>query len=350
MKEIDQIIQYARDNKCSDIHLTSELPPVFRKNGEIIISENGRGLQDTKRVILSMLDEEQIQKVNDRIDIDFCYTMNEVNRQRVNVYYQKGQVCAAIRVIHNEIPTFEELHLPSAIQNLANLPNGLVLITGPTGSGKSTTLASLIDYMNRNRSSHIITLEDPIEYMHQHKKSIVHQREIGKDASSFSGALRSALREDPDVILVGEMRDLETISAAVTAAETGHLVLATLHTTGAANTLDRIIDAFPDEGKAQIRTQLSGVIRGIVTQQLIPLANGRGRCAAFEILLATDAISNLIRENKCFQIPSTLQTSIQEGMCTMNYDLAKLVRTGKITREDAEIKSTNKAELYRLIR
>ncbi len=349
MQAIQEIIQYARMNKCSDIHLTRELAPVFRRNGQIMVSDMRFSKDEIEEIILSMLNEKQKQMAKDRIDIDFCYTVNQTERQRVNVYYQKGHLCAAIRVINNEIPTFEELKLPPAIQNLATLHNGLVLITGPTGSGKSTTLAAMIDYMNRTRKNHIITLEDPIEYVHHHKNSIVHQREVGEDVPSFGAALRSALREDPDVILVGEMRDLETISAAVTAAETGHLVLSTLHTTGAANTLDRIIDVFPDEGKGQIRTQLAGVVRGIVTQQLVPLADESGRCAAFEILLANEAISNLIRESKCYQINSTLQTSISDGMCTMNYDLGRLVRTGKITLEQALIKTTNKAELLRFI-
>ncbi len=349
MKPIEEIIQYARQNKCSDIHLTRELPPVFRKNGQIMVSEMKYKADEIEEIILSMLDEKQKVMVKDRIDIDFCYTVNETERQRVNIYYQQGYLCAALRVINNEIPTFEDLNLPPAIQKLADVHNGLVLITGPTGSGKSTTLAAMIDYINRNRRNHIITLEDPIEYVHQHKSSIVHQREVGVDATSFGSALRSSLREDPDVILVGEMRDLETISAAVTAAETGHLVLSTLHTTGAANTLDRIIDVFPDEGKDQIRTQLAGVMRGIVTQQLIPLANNSGRCAAFEILLANEAIANLVRESKCYQITSVLQTSINDGMCTLNYDLAKLVSTGKVTMEEALIKATNKAEFLRYI-
>ncbi len=349
MKLIEDIIKYARDNQCSDIHLTRELPPVFRSNGQITISNLQATKDEIEDAILDMLDEKQKKMVEDRIDIDFCYTINQTQRQRVNVYYQQGHLCAAIRIINDNIPTFEELNLPPAIQKLATLHNGLVLITGPTGSGKSTTLAAMIDYINRTRKSHIITLEDPIEYVHQHKESIVHQREIGRDVTSFGAALRSALREDPDVILVGEMRDLETISAAVTAAETGHLVLSTLHTTGAANTLDRIIDVFSDAGKAQIRTQLAGVLRGIVTQQLLPKSYEPGRCAAFEILIANDAISNLIRESKCFQINSILQTNVNNGMCTMNYDLARLVKLGVISLDAALGKTTNKDELLRLV-
>lgn len=349
MKIIDSIIQYGRQNKCSDIHLTNALKPVYRKNGRIIVSELDYSPQQIKEAILSMLDNEQLQLVKQTTDLDFCYTLESGLRQRVNIYYQQGHISAAIRILNDEIPTFEQLNLPQSIQDLARLPNGLVLVTGPTGSGKSTTLAAMIDYINRNRNCHILTLEDPIEYLHQHKKSIIHQREIGKDVASFQTALRSSLREDPDVILVGEMRDLETISAAVTAAETGHLVLSTLHTTGAASTIDRIIDVFPDEGKGQIRTQLAGTLKGVVTQQLLPLMDGSGRCAAFEILLSTEAVSNLIRENKCFQINSILQTSASEGMCSLNADLAKLVNRGRVSLESAMEKSTNKSELFRYI-
>ncbi len=346
---INQIIRYGRDYGCSDIHLTQALPPVLRKNGNIMVSKDLFPDFKCEEVILSMLSEKQKVMITEANDLDFCYTLPTGERQRVNVYYQQGELCAAIRLLNDSIPTFEDLHLPAAIQRLAGLPNGLILVTGPTGSGKSTTLAAMIDYINRNRRCHIITMEDPIEYVHTHKNSIVHQREIGVDAPSFESALRSSLREDPDVILVGEMRDLETISAAVTAAETGHLVLSTLHTTGAANTIDRMIDVFPEGAKDQIRTQLSTVLRGVVTQQLVPLADGSGRCAAFEILLTNDAIANLIRENKCYQIHSILQTNIKEGMCSLNYDLATLVNQGKISLDEAMVKATNKTELARFI-
>lgn len=349
MKIIDQIIQYAREQGCSDVHLTRELQPVYRKNGSIMVSNFTYSQEEIEEAILSMLSEKQLPLVKERIDIDFSYTVEGNKRQRVNVYYQQGHLCAAIRIINGEIPSFTSLNLPMAIRNLADVPNGLVLITGPTGSGKSTTLAAMIDYINRTRKGHILTLEDPIEYVHRHRNSIIHQREVGEDVTSFGAALRSALREDPDVILVGEMRDLETISAAVTAAETGHLVLSTLHTTGAANTLDRIIDVFPDEGKDQIRTQLAAVLRGVVTQTLIPLVDDSGRCAAFEILLANEAIANMIRECKCYQINSILQTSVKDGMCTLNYDLARLVKSGKISMDAAMEKSTNKAEFIRFL-
>lgn len=349
MSTIDRIIEYARVHKCSDVHLTYDLPPVFRKDGSIQVSDMPYSKEEITAAILSMLTPEQRKLVEEKSDIDFCYNMEGCLRQRVNVYHQQGHICAAIRILNDTIPTMEELNLPPAIKKLADMPNGLILVTGPTGSGKSTTLAAMIDYVNRSRRGHIITLEDPIEYVHQHKNCIIHQREVGRDVSSFEGALRSSLREDPDIILVGEMRDLETISAAVTAAETGHLVLSTLHTTGAANTIDRIIDVFPDEGKEQIRTQLAGVLRGVVTQQLIPLMDGNGRCASFEILLANDAVSSLIRENKCYQINSILQTNAKEGMCSLNLDLAKLVRTGKISLESAMEKATNQSEMLRFI-
>lgn len=244
----------------------------------------------------------------------------------------------------------EELNLPSVISKLAREPRGLILVTGPTGSGKSTTLAAMIDAINNTRKCHILTAEEPIEYIHNHKQSIIHQREVGIDVPSFAAALRGALREDPDVILVGEMRDLETISAAVTAAETGHLVLSTLHTTGAANTIDRIIDVFPPHSQGQIRTQLSGVLKGIITQQLIPKEDGSGRCAAFEILLGTDAVLNLIRENKAHQIPSALQTGAREGMCTLDYSLAQLVNQGVITKEKALENAGDQRQLLEYIK
>lgn len=239
----------------------------------------------------------------------------------------------------------EQLGLPPVLKKLADEPRGLILVTGPTGSGKSTTLASMIDYINQNRSDHILTIEDPIEYVYKSKKALIHQREVGSDVTSFAAALRSALREDPDVILVGEMRDYETISAAVTAAETGHLVMSTLHTIGAAQTIDRIIDVCPPGAQSQIRGQLSTVLRGVITQQLLPLATGRGRCAATEILVGSDAVCNLIRENKCFQIPSVLQSGAALGMHSLNGDLARLVDCGKITREAALRCSTDKKDL-----
>ncbi len=347
--KILELIEYARKEGCSDIHLTVDLPPVFRKNGDIIVSDLKYTNEDIIEAILSMLDDKQKIQLDKMVDLDFAYTNSRGERQRVNVYHQKNNLCAAIRILNDKIPSFEELNLPSVIKSLVSEPRGLILVTGPTGSGKSTTLASMIDYINSNRKCHIITAEEPIEYIHEHKKSIVHQREVGVDIGSFAEALRGALREDPDVILVGEMRDLETISAAVTAAETGHLVLSTLHTTGAANTIDRIIDVFPPHSQAQIRTQLAGVLKGIITQQLVRKSDGSGRIAAFEVLIGTDGILNLIRENKAHQITSALQTSLNVGMCTLDYSLAQLVKDGIITREEALSHSSDKKQLLEYI-
>ena len=349
MSKINDIIDRARKDSCSDIHLTANLPPVFRKNGDIIVSDLSFTKSEIQEMILSMLDEKQLEKVKTRQDLDFCYALPSGMRQRVNVYHQNNELCSAIRILNDEIPSFESLALPPVIQKLSEEPRGLILVTGPTGSGKSTTLAAMIDYINRTRRCHILTAEDPIEYLHTHKNSIVHQREVGVDVDSFAGALRSALREDPDVILVGEMRDLETISAAITAAETGHLVLSTLHTTGAANTIDRIIDVFPSHSQSQIRTQLSSVLKGVITQQLLPLSDGSGRTPAFEIMLGTDAVLSLIRENKCHQINSSLQTGAKEGMRSLNADLAKLVKQNKVTMDEALKKASDKNEFFQML-
>ena len=348
--EITKVIQYAREHNCSDIHLTAELKPVFRKNGSIVVSDLEYTKKQVHDMILSMLHEEHKDQISLGEDVDFCFEISKNERQRVNVYHERGNLCAAIRILNDSIPTFEDLNLPSVIESFSKYPSGLVLITGPTGSGKSTTLAAMIDYININRNCHILTMEDPIEYMHVHKNSIIHQREIGVDLASFEKGLRSALREDPDVILVGEMRDYETIAAAVTAAETGHLVLSTLHTTGAANTIDRIIDVFPASSQAQVRSQLSNVLRGVVTQQLVKKADNSGRCVALEILVGTDAVSNLIREAKAHQINSVLQTGAKDGMCTMDMDLARLVNERVITEEVAMTKAMNKKELVRFLK
>lgn len=349
MSKIHEIIEFARKNNYSDIHLTADLPPVFRKNGEIIISEIDIKDETVEEIIISMLDEAQIESVSKKRDIDFCYVLDSGERQRVNIYHQNGKLCSAIRILNDIMPTFETLSLPPVIQKLATEPRGLILVTGPTGSGKSTTLAAMIDYINRTRKGHILTVEDPIEYLHKHKNSIVHQREVGKDVESFEVALRSALREDPDVILVGEMRDLETISAAITAAETGHLVLSTLHTIGAANTVDRIIDVFPPHSQSQVRTQLASVLRGVITQQLLPLEDGSSRVAAFEIMTGTDSVLNLIRENKCHQISSVLQTGAKDGMCSLNASLAKLVNQNLVSLDEALKKASDKNEFFQFV-
>lgn len=332
MLNLEELIAYGRRNDCSDIHLSNDLPPVFRRNGKLYRSDFDHNPQMIQKLILSMLSEAERDKLEKTgQDIDFGHEINSGQRQRINVYKQQGTYAAAIRLLNDRIPSFEELRLPPVIARLANEPRGLILVTGPTGSGKSTTLAAMLDFINRNKAQHILTIEDPVEYKHVHKKCIVHQRELGRDVSSFAHALRSSLREDPDVILVGEMRDFETISAAVTAAETGHLVLSTLHTIGAANTIDRIIDVFPPHSQQQIRTQLASTLKGVITQQLVPLADGSGRMAALEVLIGTDAVLNLIRENKTHQLASVMQTGGREGMHTINASLAQLVKAQKIT-------------------
>ena len=291
--------------------------------------------------VVGELSEEQIAQVKAGEDLDFALMTKDGTRLRANIYHQRNNIAATYRILRSKIPTFQELHVPDAIRKLILEPRGLILITGPTGSGKTTTLASMIDYVNQKQAKHVMTIEDPIEYVYYHAKSMIHQREVGRDVDSFAKALRSSLREDPDIILVGEMRDYETISAAITAAETGHLVLSTLHTTSAAQTIERIIDAYPAHGQSQARTQLANVLRGIVTQQLIPMEDGTGMAMATEILINTDAIANQIRENKTHQIVSSMQGGAALGMHTLNADLKRLVREQKITEEMARKYSTN---------
>ncbi|MDR0853379.1 MAG: type IV pilus twitching motility protein PilT [Clostridiales Family XIII bacterium] len=346
---IEELVDYARRNDCSDLHITSHQPPTFRRLGELFIGPFTGTKEDYRATILSMLNEAQKEDLSLGHDLDFSFESTPELRYRVNVYRQQKELAAAVRILRNDIPTLEELHLPDAIRQLAEQPRGIVLVTGPTGSGKSTTLAAMIDYINVHRRAHIITIEDPIEYVHKSKNCLVHQRELHRDVPSFSDALRSAMREDPDVILVGEMRDYETISAAVTAAETGHLVFSTLHTTGAAQTLDRIVDVYPSHSQGMIRSQLSGVMRGVITQTLLPLSDQSGRTVATEILIGTDAVLNLIREGKYHQLGSTMQSNAQYGMHTLAGDLANLVRQGRITRESAEKAVNNKAELLQYI-
>ena len=344
--QIHELTALARQMKASDIHISQGLPLMFRIDGKLVEAPVQFDEDATRALIENTLDESHREALDtQRLDADFAIAAPDGTRSRVNVFYQQGKISATLRLLNDEIPTMEQLGLPPVLKKLADEPRGLSLVTGPTGSGKSTTLASMIDYINQSRSDHILTIEDPIEYVYKSKKALIHQREVGSDVTSFAAALRSALREDPDVILVGEMRDYETISAAVTAAETGHLVMSTLHTIGAAQTIDRIIDVCPPGAQSQIRGQLSTVLRGVITQQLLPLATGRGRCAATEILVGSDAVCNLIRENKCFQIPSVLQSGAALGMHSLNGDLARLVDCGKITREAALRCSTDKKDL-----
>jgi twitching motility protein PilT len=323
----------------------------MRVNGRITPFQDfpKMGPQDTREIVYSVLNDSQRKRFENERQLDFSYAIPGLARFRVNVFFQRGSISAAFRLIPNEIKSLEDLGLPAPLTEFTRKPRGFVLVTGPTGSGKSTTLASMVDLINREREEHILTIEDPIEFLHQHKSCIVNQREIGADATDFSTALRAALREDPDVILVGEMRDLETISTALTAAETGHLVFATLHTQSTAQTVDRIIDVFPPHQQQQVRMQLSIELQGIVTQQLLERADGSGRAVATEILVPNPAIRNLVREGKTHQIYSALQTSGAQGMQTMDANLASLVRAGTITRKLAEQRSTVPEELKRLL-
>ena len=299
MITIEELLQVAADNNASDVHITVGVPPKMRVNGALIDMDYPRLMpDDAENIIMSILDKRHKDIFEDKGEVDFSISITLIGRYRVNIFKQRGSMAAALRVVGTEIPNPDSLGVPKAVQDLYKRKRGLVLVTGPTGSGKSTTLASIIDLVNANTSSHIITLEDPIEYMHKHKMAMVNQREIGLDSLSYNNALRAALREDPDVILVGEMRDFETISIAVTAAETGHLVFSTLHTIGAAATIDRIIDVFPTYQQQQIRVQLSMVLEAVISQQLIPTADHKRRVAAFEVMITNPAIKNLIREGK----------------------------------------------------
>lgn len=343
---IQDIIYEGRKAGASDIHISEGIPMEFRINGELkeaplpAISN-----AETRDLIIGMLNEKHRNIFNSGKDADFAIQTDDGKRQRINVFRQQHAVAATIRLLNDHIPSLAELHLPEVLQTLADQPRGLVLVTGPTGSGKSTTLAAMVDHINKTRSEHIITVEDPIEYKYETGKSLIHQREVGEDTESFASSLRSALREDPDVILVGEMRDYETISAAVTAAETGHLVMSTLHTTGAAQTVDRIIDACPGEIQNQMRTQISQILKGIVTQCLIRTADHKGRIAATEVLIGTDAALNLIRKNKSYQLNSTLQSGASYGMHTLNGDLARLVQAKTITVDSARQYTNDKRDL-----
>lgn len=333
---IEELLITAKENKASDVHITVGLPPKMRINGILVDMDYPRLLPpDTEAVISTMMSDKRLQQFEELGEIDFSYSIPQIGRYRVNVFHQRGSMAASIRLVSTKIPLPEELGIPKSVVDLYQKKRGLVLVTGPTGSGKSTTLASIIDRINSMREVHVITLEDPIEYLHNHKKAMVNQREVGLDTHSYSNALRAALREDPDVILVGEMRDLETISTAITAAETGHLVLSTLHTIGAASTIDRIVDVFPPHQQQQIRVQLSMVLESVISQQLIPTADKKSRVAAFEVMHSTPAIKNLIREAKSPQINSTIQTSKKLGMQTMDDAIFDMYMKGDIDKENA---------------
>ena len=330
------ILQTAFEKNASDVHLTVGLPPIMRIRGELMqMADENLTPEDVENLSFSMMNEEQLSIFERDGEVDFSWSLPKLNRYRVNVYKQRSSCAAALRMIPNDIPKFEDIGLPEIFKKLALKPRGLVLVTGPTGSGKTTTLAAMTGHINKKRKCHIITIEDPIEYMHKHELSMINQREVGGDTKSFGNALRSSLREDPDVILVGEMRDYETIATAISAAETGHFVMSTLHTTTASQTIDRIIDSFPASQQQQIRVQLASILEGIVCQQLIRSCDRQKFVPAFEILLFNDAVRNLVREGKVPQIDTVLQTNIHNGMMPMDYSLAFLVKTNQISKEDA---------------
>lgn len=336
MPTIVEIMRTAKEAGASDVHITVGIPPKMRVNGNLVTMNYSKMLPaDTLEVLLEIMTETQRERFEDRGEYDMSFSIPELGRYRVNAYKQRGSVALALRLVGTQVPSPEALGVPESVINLYERKRGLILVTGPTGSGKSTTLAAIIDKINNNRDAHVITLEDPIEYLHQHKVAMVNQREIGLDSQSYANALRAALREDPDVILVGEMRDFETISVAITAAETGHLVLSTLHTIGAASTVDRVIDVFPPHQQQQIRVQFANVLEAVVSQQLIPTLDGRGRVAAFEVMHANHAVRNLIREGKSHQLVSVMQTNRKMGMITMDESITQLFYEGKIDREMA---------------
>jgi twitching motility protein PilT len=338
------------ERDASDLHLSVGSPPILRINGQLVRMDAPKlGNNDTRDLVYSILNADQRQRLENEWEIDFSYSVPGKARFRVNAYYQRNSVGAAFRLIPVKIKSLDELGLPKVLHTLTSKPRGFVVVTGPTGSGKSTTLAAMIDEINETRSEHIMTIEDPIEFLHRHKKCLVNQREVGTDTHAFDRALRSALRQDPDVILVGEMRDTETIGTALTAAETGHLVFATLHTQDAAKTIDRIIDVFPPHQQEQVRVQLSTALMGVITQQLLPTRDGMSRVVACEVLIPTPAVRNLIREAKTHQIYSVMQTGSQYGMQTMDASLADLVRRGVISRELAEHRSTTPEDFKRLL-
>ncbi len=348
---LDDLLRAMHEKGSSDLHIAVGIPPIVRVDGGLIpLAFEKVSATDAQRLIYDILTDEQIQRFETELELDFSYQLARTARFRVNVFRDKGNCAMAFRQIPQKIPTLKELGLPPILEELTHLPRGLVLVTGPTGSGKSTTLAAMINQINTETSKHIITIEDPIEYLHNHKFSVINQREVGQDTKQFKNALRAALREDPDVILVGEMRDLETMQMAVSAAETGHLVFATLHTNSAATSVERIVDSFPGGQQEQVRLQLSNNLQAILCQQLIPRANQPGRVCALEIMRASPAIRNLIREAKAHQITSMIQTSANMGMQTMDQCLRDLYVRGIISFEEAMTRAMNPPELEKMIK
>jgi len=343
--QLDDMLRELVTRNGSDLHLRAGQPPIFRVHGNLLRTDwPVLRPEDTQDLVYGMMNEERIARFERDLELDMAYAIEDVARFRVNVYRQQGCVGAALRLIPIRVQTIDELGLPPILKTIALYPRGLVLVTGPTGSGKSTTLAAMVDYINENRTGHIITVEDPIEFLHQDKRATINQREVEIDTHSFANALRHVMRQNPDVILVGEMRDLETIQLAITAAETGHLVFSTVHTTDAAQTVDRIVDVFDPERQQQIRSQLSVTLMAVISQTLLPRADREGRTAAFEIMIATPAIRNLIRERKTHQIYSTIQTGSEFGMQMLDSHLLELARLGLVTFEAALSKSSNPAE------
>lgn len=346
---MDDLLREATERGASDLHLSVGLPPTIRIDGKLTsLSYNSLAPNDIQRLVYDILTSDQIQWFEKTRELDFSYGVRSVGRFRVNVYRQRGSVGAAFRSIPNQIPSFEQLRLPPVLRELSRKHSGLILVTGPTGSGKSTTIACMIDQINSEREVHIMTIEDPIEYLHRHKRAMINQRELNNDTDSFENALRAVLREDPDVILVGEMRDLETISTALTLAETGHLVFGSLHTRNAPQTIDRVVDVFPPHQQDQIRVQLSNTLEGVVAQQLLPRLGG-GRVAAVEILIATSAIRNLIREGKTYQIHSAIETGAQFGMQSMDKILADLHKSGQVSYQDAFTRAIDPENFQRFL-
>ena len=348
---IEILLEEVVKKRASDLHIQVGLPPMLRIDGALMPAAGTQPLDEAavERLVFQILDEDQRQILLKDKEFDFSFAFGTLGRFRVNAFHERGNLAAALRLIPNEIKSAAELGMPPIISTFAEFPRGLVLVTGPTGSGKSTTLASLIDKINTEKSHHIITIEDPIEFTHKSKKSVVVQREVHYDTYSFSAALRSSLRQDPDVVLIGEMRDLETISAAITIAETGHLVFATLHTNSAAQSIDRMIDVFPPHQQPQIRAQLSNILQAIVSQRLVPSIGG-GRVVAAEVLIANPAVRNIIREGKSHQLDAVIQTSTEQGMQTMDRTLANLVQSGTITYDSAREYAVDLTEFERLMR
>ena len=348
---IEVLLQEVVNQRASDLHLQVGLPPMLRIDGALGPIANTQALdaEAVEKLVFSILDQDQQQILLKDKEFDFSFAFGDLGRFRVNAFHERGNIAAALRLIPNEMQSIAELGLPNVVEKFADFPRGLVLVTGPTGSGKSTTLAALVDKINTERAMHIITIEDPIEFTHKSKRSVVVQREVHYDTYSFNAALRSALREDPDVVLIGEMRDLETISAAITIAETGHLVFATLHTNSASQSIDRMVNVFPPHQQPQIKAQLANILMAICSQRLIP-AIGGGRIAAAEILIANPAVRNIIREGKTHQLDAVIQTSAQEGMQSMDHTLVQLVQSGQITYEEARNYTVDLSEFERMMK